>query len=370
MAPFEARKAYYLDLLHGKRRDGPYQPTPVTRVESPKSAGGVSKLGIPRVWERVCQQALVPRMEPLVAPTCLDSALGYRKWRAPHEARRQVWRELTEGHVWRVDADRRQVFDTIEPAKHIDLIAEAMSDGRVLQLGRDRRRAGVREAGRWRPTLTGVPQGGVASPLWFNVFLTPFDRRMAEAGFQLTRGADDVVGLCQRREEAQRALAIAARCLQEELGGELHAQKTRMVHVSQGFACLGYQVKQGTGHRLPASKRRGRSYPQNLYASPREKSVQRFQEQIRRLTRRQAPLKLREVIERINPVIRGWGHFDRKADVKRLFHRLDRWIAHRLDSFLAQRWRNPMWRQYPTRRLIAEFGVVRLTHLIPGLVLR
>jgi len=98
--------------------------------------------------------------------------------------------------------------------------------------------------------------------------------------------------------------------------------------------------------------------------------VQRFQEQIRRLTRRQAPLKLREVIERINPVIRGWGHFDRKADMKRLCHRLDRWIAHRLDSFLAQRWRNPMWRQYPTRRLIAEFGVVRLTPLIPGLVLR
>ena len=95
--------------------------------------------------------------------------------------------------------------------------------------------------------------------------------------------------------------------------------------------------------------------------SPREKSVQRFQEQIRSLTRRKAPLKLREVIERINPVIRGWGHFYRKADVKRLFHRLDRWIEPRIYSFLAKHWRNPMWRQYPTRRLIAEFGLVRLT---------
>jgi group II intron reverse transcriptase/maturase len=322
------------------------------------------------VLDRVCQQALVQRMEPIFEPTFLDSSCGYRTGRSPHDAMRKVWRELNEGNVGLVEADLRQFFDTIEQEKLIDLIAEEISDGRVLQLVRDMLRAGVMEEGSWRPTLTGVPQGGVASPLWSNVFLTPFDRRMAEESFRLTRWADDFVVLCQTREEAQRALAIAARFLREELGVELHAQKTRIVHVSQGFEFLGYKVKQGTGHRLPASKRRGRPHPQNLYAIPREKSVQRFQEQIRSLTRRKAPLKLREVIERINPVIRGWGHFYRKADVKRLFHRLDRWIEHRIYSFLAKHWRNPMWRQYPTRRLIAEFGLVRLTHLIPGLVLR
>jgi RNA-directed DNA polymerase len=370
IAQFEARKEDYLDLLHRKRREGTYQPKPVKRVEIPTSEGGVRKLGLPSVVDRVGQQALVQRMEPIVEPTCLDSSFGYRKGRSPHEAMRQVWRELNEGHVWLVEADRRQCFDTIEQEKLIDLIAEEMSDGRVRQRVRDILRAGVMEEGRWRPTRTGVPQGGVASPLWSNVFLTPFDRRMAEEGFRLRRWADDVVGRCQTREEAQQALAIATRFLREALGVELHAQKTRMVHVSQGVEFLGDTVKQGTGHRLPASKRRGRSHPQNLYAIPRQKSVQRFQEQIRSLTRRQAPLTLREVIERINPVIRGWGPFDRKADVKRLFHRLDRWIEHRIDSFLAKRWRNPMWRQYPTRRLIAAFGLVRLTHLIPGLVLR
>jgi RNA-directed DNA polymerase len=342
----------------------------VKRVEIPKSAGGVSKLGIPRVWERVCQQALVQRMAPIVAPTCLDSSGGYRKGRSPHEARRQVWRELQEGHVWRVEADLRQFFDTIEQEKRIDLIAEEMSEGRVLPRVRDRLRAGVMAEGSGRPTLTGVPQGGVARPLGANVFLTPFDRRMAEEGFRLTRWADDFVVRCQTREEAQRAWAIAARVLREELGVERQAPKTRIVHVSQGFAGLGYQVQQGTGHRLPAAKRRGRSHPQHLSAIPREKSGQRFQEQIRSLTRRKAPLKLREGIERINPVMRGWGHFYRKADVKRLFHRLDRWIEPRLDAFLAKRWRNPLWRQYPTRRLIAAFALVRLTHLLPGLVRR
>jgi RNA-directed DNA polymerase len=370
IAQFEARQEYYLDLRHRKLRDGTSQPQPVKRVEIPKPDGGVRKLGLPAVLDRVCQQALVQRMEPIVEPTCLDSAFGSRKGRSPHDAMRQVWQELNEGNVWIVDADLRQYFDTIDQEKLIDVIAEEISDGRVLQLVWDMLRAGVMEGGSWKPTLTGVPQGGVASPLWSNIFLTPFDRRMTAEGVRLTRWADDFGVLCQTREEAQRALAVAERVLRAELGVELHPQKTRIVHVSQGFECLGYTVKQGAGHRLPAHKRRGRSTPQNLYAIPRETSVKRFREQIRALTRRKAPLKLRELIERINPVIRGWGTFYRKADVRRLFHRLDGWIERRIYSFLAKRWHHRMWHKYPTRRLIEEFGLVRLMHLIPGLVQR
>jgi group II intron reverse transcriptase/maturase len=269
-----------------------------------------------------------------------------------------------------VDADLRQFCDTIDQDKLIDVIADEMSDGRVLQRVRDMLRAGVREGGSWKPTLTGVPPGGGASPLWSNIFLTAFDRWMAEEGLRLTRWADDVVVVCQTREEAQRALARAERFLREARGVALHPQQTRIVHVSQGFEFLGYKVKQGAGHRLPAHKRRGRANRHNLDAIPREKSVKRFQAQICALTRRKAPLTLREVIERINPVIRGWGYFYRQADVRRLFHRLDGWIEHRLYSVLAKRWRNPMWRRYPTRRLMGEFGLGRLTHLIPGLVPR
>jgi group II intron reverse transcriptase/maturase len=367
---FEASKEFYLEFLHRKLREGTYRPKPVKRVEIAKSGGGVRKLGIPAVFDRVCQQALVQRMEPIFEPQFLDCSFGYRKGRSPHDALRKVWQELNTGACWIVDADLRAYFDTISQEKLVDLIAEEISDGRVLQLIWAMLRAGAVEKGYWQPTLTGVPQGAVASPLWSNIYLTPFDRAMTAAGFRLTRWADDFVVLCHTRAEAQQALAFAERFLREELGVTLHPDKTRIVHVRQGFEFLGYKVKQGKGLRLPVHKRTSRTNPQGLYAVPREKGVKRFQDQIRNLTRRKAPLKLREMIEQINPVIRGWGTFYRKANVRDLFHRLDGWIEHRLYSFLAKRWRNRMWRRYPSRRLIDEFGLVRLTHLIPSLKIR
>jgi RNA-directed DNA polymerase len=370
IAKFEGRKAYYLDLVHRKLRDGTYRPHPVKRVEIAKSDGGVRKLGIPTVLDRVVQQALVQRMDPIFAPQFLDCSFGYRKGRSPHDAMRKVWRELQAGDHWIVDADLRAYFDTIDQTKLVDLIAEEISDGRVLTLVWSMLRAGVLVDGYWQPTRTGVPQGGVASPLWSNIYLTPFDRYMTEAGYRLTRWADDFVIVCKTRQEAERALVMATRFLQDVLGVEVHPQKTRIVHINHGIEFLGYKVKRGRGYRLPAAKRQSRANPQNLYAIPRQKSVKRFQEQIRALTRRKAPLSLQEMINQINPVIRGWGTFYRKAHVRLLFNRLDRWIERRLYSFLAKRWRNGRWRTYPSSRLIGEFGLVRLTHLIPGLVAR
>ncbi|MFQ6024806.1 MAG: group II intron reverse transcriptase/maturase [Acidiferrobacterales bacterium] len=371
IAKFETCKDHYLGVLHHKLREGTYRPKPVKRVEIDKSDGGKRKLGIPAIFDRVCQQALVQRMEPIFEPGFLECNFGYRKGRSAHGAMRKVWQELQAGKLWVVDADVRQFFDTVDQEKLVDLLAKEISDGRVLSLIRRILRSGVIEGGYWQPTLTGVPQGGVASPLWSNIFLTPFDRAMTDAGFSLTRWADDFVVLCTTRAEAERALQFAERFLREELGVTLHPRKTRIVHVRQGFEFLGYKIQRGRGFKLPASKRH-RKHPNrmDLYVIPREKSVQRFRAQIRKLTRRSAPVTLPTLVKEINPVIRGWGNYYRKAHVRRLFNRLDVWVERRLHSFLAKRWRNRMWSRYPRGRLIEEFGLVRLTHLIPGLVRR
>jgi retron-type reverse transcriptase len=90
IAEFAASKEFYLELLHRKLREGTYRPKPVKRVEIAKSDGGVRKLGIPAVFDRVCQQALVQRMAPIFEPQFFDCSFGYRKGRSPHDAMRKV----------------------------------------------------------------------------------------------------------------------------------------------------------------------------------------------------------------------------------------------------------------------------------------
>ena len=124
IAAFEKRKDYYLELLHRKLRDGTYRPKPVKRVEIPKSEGGVRKLGIPAVIDRVCQQALVQRMGPIFEATFVDCSFGYREGRSPHDAMRKVWRELLKGHCWIVDADLRKFLET---SSHCTPIHEGLS---------------------------------------------------------------------------------------------------------------------------------------------------------------------------------------------------------------------------------------------------
>jgi hypothetical protein len=139
--------------------------------------------------------------------------------------------------------------------------------------------------------------------------------------------------------EARAALGSASRVL-KELGANINPQKTRIVHVRHGFEFLGYKIKRGgRPMRLPTSKIRTRARPGALYAFPREKSIRHFRDQIRRLTRRNAPVSTQELIKQVNPVVRGWGHHYKRAHVRKLFHQLDGWLVRRIWSHRFGKWR-------------------------------
>jgi group II intron reverse transcriptase/maturase len=366
---FEGQLDSQLNRLHTELREDCYQPRPVRQVQISKAGkpGEFRTLGIPTIYDRVCQQALLNRLEPIFEPVFDDANFGYRRGRSTKDALRKVWKEIQEdGREWIVDADLKDFFGSVDHEKLLTLVAQRVADGRVLRLVRAMLKAGSYGKGRLFPSERGTPQGGVISPLLSNILLTPFDQEMRRRGYRLTRYADDWVVTCQSAEEARAAIAAALRIL-SELGVQLHPQKTRIVHVRQGFEFLGYKIKRGKQLRLPPGKIRSGAQSGALYAYPREKSIQRFMDQVRQLTKRRVPLTTKELIEELNPVLRGWGHHYKRAHVRKLFNRLNRWIMHRIWSHRFRRWRNCGWKQLPESMLYGEYGLVNLVRLIPSL---
>ena len=116
---------------------------------------------------------------------------------------------------------------------------------------------------------------------------------------------------------------------------DMIAEKTQITHISKGFEFLGYKVKQAQrGLRLPSHKIKKGPNKLNLYAIPTQKSLDRFVGTIRNRTKRRVPLKLNELIQSINPVIRGWGNYYRKAHVRKLFNKLQGWILRKIWSII------------------------------------
>jgi RNA-directed DNA polymerase len=358
---FEREHRRYLTVLHQRLAEGSYRPLPVRRVEIDKPGSTAKRpLGIPTVVDRVCQQALRQVLEPIFEPTFSEVSFGFRPGRSAHMAMRRIWGQMQAGGRWIVDADIADFFGTISHDRLVALVAERVADGKVLSLVRQMLTAGVLRDGVYESTIAGTPQGGVISPLLSNIYLHVFDEQMQRAGFQLTRYADDWLCVCRTREEAERALASARAVLEGQLGLRIHPEKTRIVHVSQGFEFLGYKIGLGRGLRFKPGGI-------GLYAIPRQRSVDRFKDKVRALTRRRIAVPLEELIHVLNPVIRGWGMYYRRANVRRLFNRLNRWIVRRIWGWRFKRWRNAGWRTLPETRLYGEYGLVNLLQLIPSM---
>src|SRR5262249_52378725 len=141
---FEAQLDQQLDRLHRELKEDAYQPLPVRQHPIPKrdKPGEYRMLGIPTIYDRVCQQALLNRLEPIFEPVIDDGSFGYRRGRSTKDAMRKVWKEIQSGREWIVDADLRAFFGSVDHEKLLTLVAQRIADGRVLRLIRAMLKAG------------------------------------------------------------------------------------------------------------------------------------------------------------------------------------------------------------------------------------
>lgn len=344
----------FLAELSEELRHKRYRPQAVRRCWIDKPGKAEKRpLGIPVVKDRVVQMAAKLMLEPIFEANFLDCSCGFRPGRNAHMAIKKIRSAITFGRQTVViDADIKGYFDAICHDILMRLVQKRVSDPRMLKLIRGWLTAGIMEEGRHVRTSAGTPQGGVISPLLANLYLHCFDMMFAESGISgtLVRYADDFVILLHRNaedvlEKVQRMLG--------RLGLELHPEKTRIVSADDGFDFLGIHLR-----RTPTKSAKAKmKYVTRLW--PSDRSLQRVREKIKETFGRKYGSSLEAIVEKLNPVIRGWNNYHTAIrPVRERLLKLNYYVQERIRIFLKRKYSDETrgYRRVPSE-MIARLGL-------------
>jgi len=312
-----------------------YRPTPVKRcwIEKP---GKPEKrpLGIPIIRDRVVQMACKLVIEPIFETNFRPCSYGSRPKRSPKMAIKKIQQVVTHAkQTVIIDADIKGFFDNVDHGILMNLVQRRISDPRVLKLLKGWLKAGVMENGVYEsPDGTGTPQGCVISPLLANVYLHSLDKMFEQSSLSGTwvRYVDDIViaswgGGQHILKELRKMLA--------RLNLELSEEKTSVVKAEDGFDFLGVHFK-----LCPVAKPI-RKLEKVCHVWPSDRSMKRIREKIRKKIGRRYSMSLEEMIEELNPMLRGWHNYHKAVDPRQQrILKLNGYLWDRLRGFLRRKY--------------------------------
>jgi RNA-directed DNA polymerase len=317
------KKSKYVDDLKISLKD--YKSKPLKRIEIPKKNGKVRPLGIPTMFDRSMQALYKLALEPISEITADKNSYGFRPKRSTQDAMKQIWLRTTKktSGEWILEADIKGCFDNIS---HQWLYDNIPLDNRLLKQWL---KSGFIKNDTLFPTQAGTPQGGIISPILANMVLDGIEaivqshkvrfQKMKDGvvlyrysnHFNFIRYADDwvVIG------NSPKHLRLLQKDIEEFLalrGLELSKEKTHITHIRDGFDFLGFNF---------------RKYPNNkVIVKPTNDGIKSFKSKVKEIFKLYRSSALGLLIDKLNPIIRGWGYYYRFVNSKVIFSELDKYI--------------------------------------------
>lgn len=359
----------FLDDLRSQLKAGTFRPLPVREraIPKPGGSGKVRRLGIPTVADRVVQAALKLVLEPIFEADFEPVSYGFRPRRRAQDAIAEIHLFGSKSYQWVLDADIKACFDEIDHTALMDRVRLRIKDKRVLALVKAFLKAGVMtELGYVEDTATGTPQGGILSPLLANIALSVLDehvhapwkpggimstdgrrryrRQRGLPNWRIVRYADDFAVLVNGERDDVEALRESIATVLATIGLRLSAEKTRVVHMNEGFDFLGFRIQR---------RRKRGSSKWHVYTFIGDRPIRSLKSKVRALTRRTSQQDPAAALIRLGQILRGWSTYFRHAVAKNTFRQL----AHFVWNRIARWWRTlHRWTWTWFRRRFTAYG--------------
>ena len=311
------------NTIKAKLLETKYNPSPVRRVEIPKSDGGVRLLGIPTVQDRLIQQAIAQVLSKIYEPSFSENSFGFRPRRGAKDAIAKSKQYINQGNRWVVDMDLEKFFDKVNHDILMSKLEKKIQDKRLLTLIRKYLKSGILVNGVSITSEEGTPQGGPLSPLLANIMLDELDKELERRKHKFCRYADDNNVYVKSKRAGIRVMKSMTNLIENKLKLKVNKKKSAVDIVSRrkflGFSF--YFSKSGAEIRI------------------HEKSVKRFEDKIRFYTNRNRGISMEYRLYKLNQVMRGWINYYGIANARGRLIKLDQWIRRRLRACIWKQWK-------------------------------